>query len=143
MKVVSEQDIKCVIVLDEELPLGMLANTAAILGISLGKLVPECVGADAVDASGRTHRGIVTTPVPVLRSNRDDLKQLRQRLYGEEFRDMIVVDFSDVAQQCNVYDEYLRKAASTSESAHTYYGMALCGRKKAVNKLTGSLPLVR
>ena len=31
------QNEKCVIVVDEELPLGIIANTAVILGITLGK----------------------------------------------------------------------------------------------------------
>ena len=44
---------KCVMVLDENLPLGLLANTAAILGITLGKHMPEAVGADVLDGSGK------------------------------------------------------------------------------------------
>ena len=38
------QNEKCVIVVDEELPLGIIANTAVILGITLGKTMPEAVG---------------------------------------------------------------------------------------------------
>ena len=34
-------DEKCVMILDERLPLGIMANTAAILGITLGKAMPE------------------------------------------------------------------------------------------------------
>ena len=37
-------DQKCVMVLDETLPLGLLWNTAAILGVTLGRQVPELVG---------------------------------------------------------------------------------------------------
>ena len=35
------QNEKCVMVMDEQLPVGMLANTAAILGITLGQKLPE------------------------------------------------------------------------------------------------------
>lgn len=31
------QNEKCVMVIDEQLPLGLIANTAAIMGITLGK----------------------------------------------------------------------------------------------------------
>ncbi|MEG0275263.1 MAG: DUF2000 family protein, partial [Longicatena sp.] len=31
-------------VIDEHLPLGIIANTAAVMGITLGKLKPEIVG---------------------------------------------------------------------------------------------------
>ena len=56
---------KCVMVLDENLPLGLLANTAAILGITLGKHMPEAVGADVLDGSGKAHLGIIMFPVPM------------------------------------------------------------------------------
>ena len=58
-------------------------------------------------------------------------------------QDLIVVDFSDVAQRCNIYDEYIEKANQTPEDDFTYYGIAIYGTKKLVNKLTGSLPLLR
>ena len=34
---------KCVMIIDESLPLGLIANTAAILGISLGAAIPTRV----------------------------------------------------------------------------------------------------
>ena len=37
------QNEKCVMVIDENLPLGVIANTAAIMGITLGKQMPEVV----------------------------------------------------------------------------------------------------
>lgn len=40
------QNEKCVMVIDENLPLGIIANTAAIMGITLGKRMPQVVGAD-------------------------------------------------------------------------------------------------
>ena len=51
-------------VMDEGLPLGLIANTAAILGITLGKTLPEVVGAAVEDASGQSHLGIIEFPVP-------------------------------------------------------------------------------
>lgn len=64
---------KCVIVVDENLPLGIIANTAAI----------------------------------------------------------------------QTYNEFTRKMANTSESRLNYIGIAVCGNKKQINKLTGSMPLLR
>lgn len=43
------QNEKCVMVIDENLPLGLIANTAAIMGITLGRDMPEVVGADVTD----------------------------------------------------------------------------------------------
>lgn len=134
---------KCVMIVDEALPAGVQANTAAILGMTLGRLAPELVGPDAVDKSGVRHPGIVQLPVPILRTNGDRLRELRARLLEEEFADLLYVDFSDVAQCCNQYDEYLAKAAETAENDHRYFGLALGGSKKKVNRLTGNLPLLR
>ena len=43
---------KCVIVMDENLPSGIIANTAAILGITMGMKMPDVVGNDVPDAEG-------------------------------------------------------------------------------------------
>ncbi len=53
------QNEKCVMVIDEQLPLGIIANTAAVMGITLGKAMPEVVGEDVRDESGHTHLGII------------------------------------------------------------------------------------
>ena len=135
------QDQKCVMVIDETLPAGIAANTACIMGITLGRHIPEAVGPDVLDKDGRTHLGIVAVPVPILKASADKINDIREQLYAPEFSDLTVVDFSDVAQSCNVYDEFIEKAADADE--YTYYGIGICGRKKAVNKLTGSLPLLR
>lgn len=134
---------KCVMILDEALPLGILANTAGILGITLGKHVPETIGPDVRDKSGREHLGIIAIPVPILRAGRERIREIRQRLYQPEFAGVITVDFSDVAQHCNVYDEYQAHAAATEEVDFSYFGLGLCGPKKLINQLSGNLPLLR
>lgn len=133
---------KCVMVLDEELPLGVAANTAAILGITLGKKLPGAVGPDVTDQTGGGHLGIITVPVPVLRGSAGQLRALRERLYEPEFSELTVVDFSDLAQKCRTYGEFEEKMSGTPEGALRYFGIAVCGAKKKVNKLTGSLPLL-
>lgn len=135
------QDQKCVMVIDEALPAGIAANTAGIMGITLGRHIPEAVGPDVLDKDGRTHLGIIAVPVPILKASADKIRDIREHLYAPEFSDLTVVDFSDVAQSCNVYEEFIEKVAGAD--AFTYYGIGICGRKKAVNKLTGSLPLLR
>lgn len=134
---------KCVMVIEDALPLGIIANTAAIMGLTLGKHIPDTIGPEVLDKSGCVHLGIIQIPVPVLKADRQKIKELRQRLYEPEFADLIVVDFSDVAQSCNVYDDYVQKAAVVEECSFHYFGIGICGEKKLVNKLTGNLPLLR
>ena len=134
---------KCVMVIDENLPLGVIANTAAILGITLGKQRPEVVGADVYDGTGNGHLGIIEFPVPILRGNVEAIRSIREKLYKPEFSDLTVVDFSDLAQGCKTYDEFIEKMEGVSEEELNYCGVLICGAKKKVNRLTGSMALLR
>lgn len=131
------------VVYDEELPLGIIANTAAVMGITLGKAMPKVVGADVRDESGHTHLGIIEFPVPILRGSPESIKALREKLYEPDFQELTVADFSDLAQSCKTYDEFIGRMVQVPESTLQYFGVAVCGAKKKVNKLTGSLPLLR
>lgn len=137
------QNEKCVMVIDENLPLGIIANTAAIMGITLGKKMPEVVGSDVVDKTGNEHLGIIEFPVPILKGNVDSIKAIREKLYEPDFSDLTVVDFSDLAQSCKTYDEFIGKMGTAAETDLNYFGIAICGTKKRINKLTGSMGLLR
>ncbi len=130
---------KCVMILDEKLPSGVVANVAAILGVTLGQRRPEVVGRDVVDGDGDTHAGIIQFPIPILRASSEQLRGIRERLDGS----LTAVDFSDLAQGCRTYAEYIAGMAGTSERQLNYLGLALCGDRKRINRLTGSLPLLR
>lgn len=134
---------KCVIVIDEKLPLGIMINTATILGISLGQLKKDVIGKDVFDLNGNKHRGIIEFPVPVLKGNQTILKDLMTQLISPSFQDLTYIDFSDLAQSCKTYDEYILKMNNCLEKNLNYIGIIICGNKKKVNKLTGSLPLLR
>lgn len=137
------QNEKCVMVIDENLPIGIIANTAAIMGITLGKKMPEVVGADVYDGSGYEHLGIIEFPVPILKGNAQTIKSIREKLYEPEFSELTTVDFSDLAQGCKTYNEFMEKMKDVSEAELNYLGIAIYGAKKKVNKLTGSTALLR
>ena len=137
------QNEKCVMIIDENLPPGIIANTAAIMGITLGKQMPEVVGTDVYDKTGNRHLGIIEFPVPILKGNRESIQAIRKKLYEPEFSDLTVVDFSDLAQGCKTYEEFTEKMEEISEAELNYLGIAICGAKKKVNKLTGSMALLR
>ncbi len=134
---------KCVILIDESLPLGIIANTATVLGITMGMKKPEIVGTDVNDFNGITHMGVITFPVPILKSNKNDLKELREKLYDEKYDDLMVVDFTELAQSCKNYDEYIDKMKRCQHNDLDYIGIAICGNKKEINKLIGNIPLLR
>ncbi len=137
------QNTKCVMIIDETLPLGMIANTAAVMSATIGKRFPDFIGPDVADKDGNNHLGIIAIPIPILKGNPELLRTLRERLYQPEFGRLTVVDFSDAAQSCNTYDAFIAKMAGASEAGLRYFGVAVCGDKKLVNQLTGSMPLLR
>ena len=89
----KEVNKKCVMIIDAELPVGLIANTSAILGVTLGKHFPDQVGTDVLDATDKIHLGIIKIPIVMLKGDKDDLKELRKRLYNPAFNDLVVVDF--------------------------------------------------
>ncbi|MBA4538130.1 DUF2000 domain-containing protein [Bacillus aquiflavi] len=136
-------ETKCVMVIDANLPTGLIANTTAVLALTLGKEIDGIIGPDVKDGSGHSHIGITTTPIPILKGNSEKIKQLREKVYDEEFSDLLVVDFSNAAQTTKNYEEYTQKIAAFSATDLKYLGIALYGDKKKVNKLTGSIALLR
>ena len=137
------ENVKCVMVIDDTLPVGVTANTAAILGMTLGKTIPELVGPDVSDGDSAVHSGIVAVPIPVLADTPDGLHVLHTRLQEPGFADVHAVDFTELAKKCGTYDEYQTRMFSASAESLRYLGIALCGPKKKVEQLTGSLPLLK
>lgn len=134
---------KIVMVVDRELPLGLIANTTAVLGISLGRLFPEIVGADIEDADKQIHLGITNKTIPVLCAGKEQIKAIRERLFEQPDADLRMIDFCEIAQRSLDYAHYTT-CLSALPCSHIYYlGICLYGPVKKVNKLTGSLGLLR
>ena len=134
---------KCVLMIEGAMPRGLAANTAAILGITWGRLRPDLVGEDVTDGAGALHPGIIRTPVPVLSGGPETFQALRRQLAEPEFADVAAVDFTDLAQSCRTYGEYIEKMAAAAPEDLRYLGLALRGPRRQVDRLTGSLPLLR
>lgn len=135
-------DKKCVMIVDESLPLGLIANTTAVLGATLGKLNGEIVGNDVYDQENQVHRGIVQIPIPILKGNDQIIRELLEKT--DNYLDEVnVIDFCDLAQSCRDYQEYIDKMKEASKTSLKYSGICIYGSKKRINKLTGNLPLLK
>ena len=132
---------KCVMVLDEKLPVGLMVNTAGVLAITLGRNAEDMVGPEVADGSGLRHAGITKVPVPILKADKQTVRDIRLR--AEDAEGLLAVDFTDAAQAAKTYDEYENKVNIVSSGRLEYLGVALYGDKKEINKLTGSLPLLK
>ena len=77
--------------------------------------MPEAVGPDVIDQTGkRVISALSKFPVPVLKSSAEKLKYIREQLYQDDFHDLLVVDFSDLAQSCKTYDDFIQKIDSST-----------------------------
>ncbi|MGX2993507.1 DUF2000 domain-containing protein [Streptomyces sp. JNUCC 64] len=132
---------KCAIVVDKDLPPGLAMNTVAALALSVGNFTEGIVGDDVKDADGGLHRGITSIPLPVLKADTTELRDVALRAAGAT--GVFVVDFTSVAQSSRSYDEYTRRTADIPTGELPYIGLAVCGERKAVDRITGSLPLYR
>ncbi len=138
IKMKLEENHKLVIIIDADLPLGLIANTASVLSLSIGKLVEGIIGEDLYDKEGRNHLGITTIPIPILKTDKENIKNIRKKLFNE---DVIVIDFCDAAQTTKNYADYRQKIKYTDDLV--YLGIAVIGNKKIVNKYSGNMPLLR
>lgn len=132
---------KCVIIIDESLPIGLIANTAAVLAANVGRDHPEIFGPDVLDASGIVHPGMTAMPFPVLRSTPEGVRKVYDR--ARQMDGLEICAFSNVAQTSRADDEYTGRLAATQADDLAYLGVMLFGTKKHVNKISSSLGLLR
>lgn len=132
---------KCVIVVEESLPEGLMVNAAACLAVTLGERVEGIGGEDATDCSGMVHPGLIPTGIAVLGADADTVKRIR--LNAEEHEGIFAADFTEAAQSPRNYGEYLENISKIASEDLKYLGVGLYGDKKAIGKLTGGLSLLK
>ena len=136
----SSETPKLALVIDNTLEVGLAANTAAVLTLSVGAQHPELIGADLTDGSGQPHIGITNIPIPILGADSATITGLVQKLQGKGVE---LVSFSKIAQSIHSYDEYASRLKETPGEDIEYSGIAIFGPTKAVNSLVGSLPRLK
>jgi hypothetical protein len=132
---------KCVIVVAEGLPLGPTVNVASVLATTLGHRIGSLIGPAVIDASGQTHPGFTTLPLPILMAEPEAIKQVRMQAIASD--DIFVADFTESAQQARTYEDYIQVLATLSTDELIYLGVVLYGPKKKISRLAGNFRLLR
>lgn len=130
-----------VVVIATEAAIGVALNTAALLGVGLGRHHDDTVGPDTTDASGAAHTGMCAYPIPVLRAPAEQLQSLRAQAAARP--DVTIHDMHQVAQQARTYDQMSTTLSGTKPEDIDYLGLALFGPRATIDSLTGALPLYR
>ena len=112
------------------------------LGHHVGKHMPEAVGADVLDGSGKAHLGIIMFPVPILRGDAEQIRAIREILYGVDYQDVIVVDFPMWPSAAKLRRIHRQCGAGGRKRMAVFRPRPL-RPKKLVSRLTGSMPLLR
>ena len=119
-----------------------MANTAAVLSLSLGKKIPQLIGVDLLDHLNTRRHGITTIAIAILKCTSLKLNQMRETLKDYE-AELTVIDLTSHTQTTRSYQEYAQKLRTTPVDELQYQGIALYGDEKLVNKFSGNLPLLR
>jgi hypothetical protein len=132
---------RCAVVVNEALPAGLAANAASVITMTLGRRVDGLIGPDVRDADGVLHAGIVLIPVAILTANAERIKVIRNEAQSDA--EAVCVGFTALAQSCKTYGEYVERMGAAATADLEYVAIGLFGPKRLVNRLTGSLPLLR
>ncbi|MTD54150.1 DUF2000 domain-containing protein [Amycolatopsis pithecellobii] len=133
--------LKWVIVADESLGAGLIANAATCLGAAVASALPEVVGAGAVDASGQAHPGLPWSGCSILAADAAKVREIRTKAVAKD--GLFIADMSKHAQVSRNYEEYRAAVAASDEDELSYYAVSLVGPRNKIDKLVGGLPLLR
>ena len=136
------EPIRLAVVVNPELPPGLLANAAAAVAIGLGARIPGLGGARLTDRAGRDVDVSSNRPVPILAADPETLRALTLKAAAHDAA-LAVVPFPAFARALHVYADYERAFPERDLAAETIDGVAIAGPEKAVRSLTGSLRLLR
>jgi hypothetical protein len=136
-----QQRLKWTIVVDEKLPIGLIANAVACMSAAVGQNRPDLLGPAGTDASGITHQALPWTGCSILATDVATLHELRTKALTKE--GLVVLDMPQIAQESTAYADYLDTLPHTSHEDMTYYAVGFIGARNKVDKLVGRLSLLR
>lgn len=136
------EPIRIAVVVNPELPPGLLANTVAAVSIGLGARIPDLGGDRLTDRAGRDIDVSANRPVPILAADAETLRALTLKATAHDGA-LAVVPFPAFARSLHAYADYARAFPACDLAGETIDGLALAGPEKAIRSLTGALRLLR
>lgn len=135
-------DIRLSIVINPDLPLGLIANTAGAIAIGLGAKFPGLAARQLVDGQERAIDISSSLPVPMLQADADTIRLLLLKALPQE-GERAIVPFPAFARLLHDYREYEATFPGRDLSEEIIDGLGIAGPSKWVKSLTGSLKLLR
>ena len=130
---------KAAIIINPDLPLGLLANSVACITSGLFLDGQEYVG-ETIAGSDLTYIPITKIPILLLKPGSNFLRDLLKKAQKQNLKYMA---FTKEAQSTTDYDQYAERVNGKSSDSVTLLGLGVVGHEKAVNSVVGSLPMLR
>jgi len=136
-----QQRTKWVVVVDRDLPVGLIANAAACLAATIGQQRPDLLGPVTTDASGLQHQPLPFIGCSILGADAQTVHRVRTKAATRPA--LLVVDMPQAAQRATAYTEYQATLAATPHEELAYYAVGLVGPRNQIDKVVGGLQLLR
>ena len=131
--------MKSAIVIDESLPVGLLANAAACIATGLFRDQPEVYGSE-IQGADCMFIPITKIPILILKKGQKDFNEILRRMQGTELRCM---SFTKEGQSTADYNEYMLRVEGKKLSDLRIIGIGIIGEDVQVTKVAGDIPLLR
>jgi len=130
---------KAAIIINPDLPIGILANAVACITTGLFLYGEDSVGPEI---KGKDITFIPITKIPIL-ILRPGSKPIIELLEQAKLRELKYMAFTHEAQSTTDYDSYMKNVEGKSIDEITLLGIGVLGPTKTVNSLVGNLPMLR
>lgn len=137
-----QEDLRLAIVVNPDLPLGLIANTAGVIAVGLGARMPRLAARQLTDRDNRTIDICSNKPVPILQADAATIGALMLKALPQP-GERVVVPFPAFARALHDYADYEATFPERDLSNETIDGIGIAGPSKWVRSLTGSLKLLR
>ncbi len=132
--------LKWVIVVDSDVPPGLLANAVACVASSTGYAVAGLLGPEYPDASGYLHPGLPWAGCTILGASAERLANTRAKAVATE--GVWVADMPLHAQLTRVYDDYGSALAGTAPDDLHALALSIVGPRETVDRIVKKLRLL-
>jgi hypothetical protein len=139
---VTDASTRIAIIVDPELPPGLLANTIATIGIGLGAAEPRFGNTILTDREGRKIHNSADRPVPILQASPDVIRRLSLSAIGGPETSRVVA-FPKFARSLHAFADYQLRFPDIDLAEEAIEGLGIAGPEKWVRSLTGNLRLLR
>ncbi len=131
--------MKSAIIINPDLPTGLLANAVACITSGLFLDGKELVG-NTIEGTDVSYIPITKIPILILKPGKTPLIEL---VLQAQTMGLTYMAFTEEGQSTTNYEEYEQRVIGKSINDVTLVGLGVVGEDKLINSLCGNLPMLR